>query len=261
MSYLLDRKLKRKKIISALVVGIILVFLFFVRDSVFSGLSYSAQIVFRPFLFLSNSFGEKINNISVYFSSKKSLEQEIRDLKLQLDADSARIVNADSVFAENEKLKEILDRNNEKLNLVLAAILGKPNQSIYDTMIVDVGTNQNIKTGNTVYALGNIPIGRVDTVYEKTAKVILFSASGEKNQVTIKDVSFELVGRGGGNFEMTLPRDAVMQKGDQALLPGINSFVVAIVETVISDPRDSFQKALLVTPTNIEQLRYVEIEK
>jgi len=33
------------------------------------------------------------------------------------------------------------------------------------------------------------------------------------------------------------------------------------VETIISDPRDSFQKALLVSPVNIQEIKFVEVEK
>jgi cell shape-determining protein MreC len=118
-----------------------------------------------------------------------------------------------------------------------------------------------VTTGATVFALGNVPIGRVDLVYENSSRIILFSNPGEKTSVDINDTTFELVGRGGGNFEMNLPRDIDLQKGAQAVLPRVTPHVVATVETIISDPRDAFKKALLVSPVNIKELRFVEIEK
>jgi hypothetical protein len=75
-----------------------------------------------------------------------------------------------------------------------------------------------------------------------------------------KDVFLEIVGRGGGNFEMIIPRDFIILKGDEVVLPGIVPYVVGIVETIISDPRDSFTKALLVSPVNIQELKFVEVE-
>ena len=145
--------------------------------------------------------------------------------------------------------------------MTLAVILAKPNQSPYDTLVIDVGTEQNLEVGDMVFAFGNVPIGRVSDVNQSSSKVVLFSSSGEKIQVLVGDISMEISGRGGGNFEMVLPRDIILQKGDSAILPGIMPYVVGIVETIISDPRDSFQKALLTSPVNIQELKFVEVAK
>ena len=77
--------------------------------------------------------------------------------------------------------------------------------------------------------------------------------------VSAQNLSMELVGRGGGNFEMIMPKDITLQKGDQVALPGIIPHVVAIAETIISDPRDPFTKALLTSPVNIQALKFVEV--
>ena len=60
---------------------------------------------------------------------------------------------------------------------------------------------------------------------------------------------------------MILPRDLEILGGEQVVLPGITPYVVGIVETVISDPRDPFSKALLSSPVNIQELKFVEIQK
>ncbi len=150
--------------------------------------------------------------------------------------------------------------------MILAGILSKPNQSAYDTVIVDAGSNQFVSVGALVFADGNVPIGRVGSVYPSSSKIILFSNPSEQTQVSIssdpkQDVFMQVIGRGGGNFEMILPRDLNLEKGAQVVLPGITPYVVGTVETIISDPRDAFKKALLVSPVNIEMLKFVEIQK
>jgi len=60
---------------------------------------------------------------------------------------------------------------------------------------------------------------------------------------------------------MILPRDFVLEKGNEVVLPGITPYTLGVVETIISDPRDSFQKALLVSPVNIQELKFVEVEQ
>ena len=158
--------------------------------------------------------------------------------------------------------KEILGRKNEGTAVILAAILSKPNQSLYDTLIIDAGVKQGLQTGDLVFAEGNAPIGRVAEIYQNSSKVILFSNAGEKTQAIVagRDVFMEIVGRGGGNFEMILPRDFTLSKGDEVVSTGIMPYILGVVETIISDPRDSFVKALLTSPVNIQELKFVQVE-
>lgn len=263
MSYLLDKKTQRKKFLRIAFGVIFLIILVYFRSSIFSGLAYVAGGVFRPVLIAGNNIGEKFKNLGAYFASKKSLFLENENLKSQILASEADRANYASVVAENESLKEILGRKNEKKTTILASILAKPNQSLYDTLLIDVGISQEIKVGNIVFAGGNVPIGRVAEISANSAKVILFSNPGEKTQAIIseKNISLELVGRGGGNFEIIIPRDLTLQKGDQVVMPGLNPYLLAVVETIISDPRDPFTKALLVSPVNIQEIKFVEIEQ
>lgn len=263
MSYLLDKKEKRKKSIYITLCVIVLVFLFYFRLSVFDGLSYVTGGLFRPVLVFGNNVGEELTNLGSFFVSKSSLYLENKNLQSQIKEEETRMANYNSIVEENDKLKETLGRKKEKTNMILAAILSKPNQSPYDTLIVDIGANKGIKEGKTVFGLGDIPIGKISMVYENSSKVVLFSSPGEKTQVVVgeKDIYLEAIGRGGGNFEIILPRDFKLQKGDQVLMPGINNYVLAIGETVISDPRDPYIKALLKSPLNIQELKFVEIEQ
>jgi rod shape-determining protein MreC len=262
MSYLLDKKIKRNKLLKYLIFVIILFFLIYFRSSVFYGLSYISSVIFRPVLILGNNIGESLSNTSAYFYSKNSLLLENEDLKTKLSEQESRIVNYNSILDENLKIKEIWGRKQEKANMILAGILSKPNKSPYDTLVIDTGTKNGILIGQKVFALGNVPIGRIAEVYANTAKIILYSNPGEKIEVIIsgQDTFMQIVGRGGGNFEMILPRDFVLEKGTEVVLPGITPYVVATVQTIISDPRDSFQKALLASPVNIQKLKFVEVE-
>ena len=208
---------------------------------------------------------------------------ENESLKSQLNESSAKMSNYNSVVDENDKIKEILGRKTETANMILAGILSKPNQSIYGTFIIDAGLDQGITLGQKVFAFGDVPIGRIAEAYGNSSKVILFSNPGEKTEVSVslvpasseaysseayrskrqvsRDVFMEAVGRGGGNFEMILPRDFVVQAGAEVVLPGITPYVLGTVQTIISDPRDAFQKALLASPVNIQELKFVEVEK
>ncbi|MCE9585427.1 rod shape-determining protein MreC [Candidatus Nomurabacteria bacterium] len=262
MSYLLDKKQKRKKMQNIITGVVFLLFLIYFRVGIFNGFSGITHFIFRPVVILGNNIGGKFSNMGAYFSSKKSLNSENENLKMGLDELNARLANYTIVADENIKLKEILGRKNEKVSMTLASILSKPNSSPYDTLIIDAGTNQNIKTGNLVLALGNVPIGKVAEVYANSAKVILFSNPGEKTEVVVagRDAFMNIIGRGGGNFELILPRDFVLENGTEVHLPGMSAYVLAYMQTIVSDPRDSFQKALFTSPVNIQELKFVEVE-
>jgi len=220
------------------------------------------QIIFRPVLILGNNIGEKFSNISSFFYSKNILLENNTNLRLDLNEKETMLSNYNSILAENIQMKEILGRKIEKTNMVISAILSKPNRSLYDTLIIDTGTKDSISEGKRVFAFGNIPIGRIVEVYSDSSKVILFSSPGEKTEVVVsKDIFMQVIGRGGGNFEMNLVKDIVLERGMEVILPGIHPYVLGIVETVISDPREFFQKVLLVSPVNIQELKFVEIEK
>jgi len=145
----------------------------------------------------------------------------------------------------------------------LATILSKPSVSFFDTLIVDVGEKNGVLAGDLVLAYGDIPIGRVSEVYRNTSKITLFSSSGEKTTGIIKgkDIYVEVIGRGGNNFEIILPSDLNIYEGIKILLPDIYPYVFAEVKSIITDPRDLYQKALLVSPINVQEIKFVEIAK
>jgi cell shape-determining protein MreC len=279
MSYLLDKKSQRKKI-SQIALGVVfLVILFYFRAGIWKGLSYVSEIIFHPVLVLGHGVEGKIQDIGAYFVSKSYLYSQNQKLQAEVSFDDARMANYNSVVLDDASLKEILGRTDSKAAMTVAAILSEPNQSPYDTLLIDAGTTQGITIGDTVFALGDVPVGQISDVYPNSAKVILFSNGGETTQATISsstvapsatgtvssavssNIFVSVVGRGGGNFEIVIPKGFVLQTGDQAVLPGINSYVLAIVQKIISDPRDSFTKALLTSPINIEGLKFVEVEE
>ena len=261
--------------------------IFSFRTSIWNGLSKTGEFIFGPVLSFGQTSEYKFSDLYAYFVSKKSLYWQNQDFLEKLKAEDARMANYDSVVSENASLKEILNRKDPQSVLILSDILAKPNQSLYDTLLIDTGTKDGVKTGDTVFAFGNIPIGHVSDVYPDTSKVILFTNPGETTEVVIspkinpatvsattdvtqttatastvpesKNAYVELIGRGGGNFEIDMPKDMVLNPGDQVILPGVKSYVIAIVEKIISDPRNPFNKALLESPVNITGLRFVEV--
>ena len=123
MSYLLDKKEKRKKFFKITIWVVVLLVIFYFKAGVFSGLSYVSQGFFRPVLVAGNSVGGKLKNLGAYFVSKSSLFSQNESLQSQLRDEETRTLNYNTVLAENESLKEILGRVNTKKNMVF---IGQP---------------------------------------------------------------------------------------------------------------------------------------
>jgi cell shape-determining protein MreC len=263
MSYHQDKRIKIKKIqIIILVIIFLFLFLFF-RAGISKNLSYFSHSVFKPVLVLGKNISNNFSNLSFIFSSKKKLLEENRELNLKLNENEFRMINYNSILNENIQLKEILNRKKENISLISATILTKPRNSIYNTLIIDIGYNQGILLGKKVFAWSNIPIGYIAEVEANSSKVILYSSPGEKTEVFIlnKNIFMEITGRGGSNFEMILPKDLFLENGTEIFLPGTNSYLIAKVSKIISDSRDSLQKAILISPVNIQELKFVQVEK
>lgn len=262
MSYLQDKKRKDKKHLRVFLVVIFIALFMFFSATIFNFFSTSTHFVLTPVISLGRRVGNNFGNINVFFTSKKSLIDENNELRNKLLEGEARLANYEALFNENEKIKEILLRKGESRQMVLSGILGNPNQSPYNTLIIDAGTDNGVDVGNQVFAYGDVPIGIVKDVSSRTAKVVLYSTYGEKLSAVLSgsDTFVELIGRGRGNFEVVLPRDFDLANGTSVLLPGIHPYTIALVTDVISDPRDPFKKALLKSPINIFELKFVQIE-
>src|SRR3989344_692271 len=177
MSYLVDKKIKRKKLLQKLLFLVIFFILIYFRSGIIDGASSLAIFVFRPVLVAGNYTGDKFSNLKSYFLFKNSLYLENENLKMKLIEDEAKMANYNSILDENIFLKEILGRKNTKTSVIVSAILAKPNKSFYDTLVIDIGLKQGVKVGDSVFALGNIPIGRIAEVHAYSSKVILFFSS------------------------------------------------------------------------------------
>ena len=138
------------------IVVVVLLFLFYFRNGILNGLSSASHFIFRPVLFVGNSIGNKFQNFGIYFESKKLLNIENENLKLEKNLNEARISNYNTILDENIKLKEILGRISENKKMIVAGILSRPNKSPYDTLIIDIGVKDGAYVGQNVFALGNI---------------------------------------------------------------------------------------------------------
>lgn len=217
----------------------------------------------RPIWKAENSISQNIENNGYVIRTKSSVYHENENL-LKENADlKISMVDYQILKNENIQLKELLGRIPADKKFTISNILTKPNYSPYDTIIIDLGLNSKVVVGDTVYANAEVPIGEVSAVYPDSSLITLYSNPGQVTEamIDISNTSVELVGRGGGNFEMSIPIDLPYTKGSFVFLPNISSEVVAIIQDVISSPNDPIKKVLLSSPVNVQSLKWVFIKR
>lgn len=263
MNYLHDRRNKEKRIaFLPLVIGVVVVGLLFGIGFLYKGTSSFLLGISRPLWSVRDVFKNKFHSYGSYFSSKKQLQIEIDQLREENIKFKLSVVDRNALNDENSKLKEILGRTKE-VNTLLGVVIARPGQSLYDTLIVDVGNDSNLKAGARVFVEGTMVIGYVEEVYGKTAKIAMYSAPGQVSEALSSpaNIPLKLIGRGGGNFEIELPRDIELPVGTSIVSSTIHPYVLGVVGDVTFDPRDPFQTVLVSLPINIQHIKFVEIEK
>lgn len=261
MSYLQDSLKRKKKISYIFFVLFFLVIVILLRGhiysiggSIFSGVGsgiwkagdtvggfFSDTVAgFRNKNYLSNLNGKLIQD-------NESLKRELLDRNI--------------LFNENIKLKEMFGRKNLESKFVLGIILVKPNRSPYDTLVLDVGAKDEIKDGQKVFVDG-INIGTIYEMTDSYSKVKLYSTPKEKIDVVLfgSDVFMQAIGRGGGNFEITVPSGIDVQNGNEIYIPGFVPSILGIVDSTISTPNDPFKKVIVRSTINFNHLKWVEVK-
>ena len=186
-----------------------------------------------------------------------------------------------SLKTENEYLRSMLGKNPESSDMILAGVVERPPRSPFDSLVLDIGSDQDILDGDLVFSDGFYAIGTISSVNEHTSTVSLFSSAGQKIDALINSTSEEskddfstttakkknslfpvlVEGRGGGNFYMKLPKNIKVKVGDPVVWPSTETILLGAVEVVESGDGDAYSQVLFKSPINMNSLRYVQVKK
>jgi rod shape-determining protein MreC len=265
-NYLLHHKEKKQRLFTKTFVAVLLIIVIIIATRIFfpNTLTSSLQFISSSFWKAKNSSIEGIVNSSQLLRSKRSLIFENDNLRTEIKKTGFKLLEFEFLNQENDSLKELLGRKTfDKDNAILSAVLARPKVSPYDTFIIDIGKSSDIQKGDSVFAQGNVFIGKIDEVNKNTSTVKLFSSPGEITQVFIglQNISANAKGRGGGNFIVELPRGSEVEKGDIVTIPNIDIQLFAVVEEIEANPSDPFVTILFKNPVNMNDVKWVQVVK
>ncbi len=244
------RKNKKKINKKIILLIIVLASLFFFGTNIKSFF----QIISLPVLKFKNTIVAPFDNSSQFFKVKENLIEENEKLKKENRNLKIENLTVRSLQQENQSLKKLIDYVQIEDNFVVGQVLNKPPYSPYDTFLIDLGSNQ-VNVGDFVYYL-NVPIGKIEEVYQKTSVVRLFSSADERIFVTISDQQAEAIGIGGGGFVITLPKDLEISEGESIFA---DDLVIGSVDEIKIDETGAFKNIYFRYPFNFNKVDFIEI--
>lgn len=234
-----------------------------IDHATFGTLSRTIHRVGVPVWHFEASVVEVYTRAITTFKSKAGLQEENRRLREEIVRLELASLSTEVLRVQNEDLKELVGRG-ERDEYVAAAILSRPGRTLYDTFIIDVGRKDGITTDALVFAADSVALGVVTQVYADSSVVTLYSMPGRESEVVLNTedpVVAYATGRGGGDFEIHIPRGVSVSEGDVVSLPGLEGSVLGIVGEVSALPADSFQTILVANPVNLRTLRIVGVTR
>lgn len=253
------RKKKRKFVLSGALVALILIVLIFPTFS-FRLIGRPAFYILSPFLKMKAGVIEWRDNIKINFAEKKALQEDNDALREKIMQLETRIALSEAADKENEALKISAE---EKNKFLLAYVIFQPPLTPYDMLIIDSGSENGVKEGMQVSAFGNVLLGYVADVFDDTSKIKLISSFNEETNILLESsgVPAIAIGRGGENFEITLPRPVNVEIGERIITLGKQPLLVGTVEKIEQQTADPFQKILFRLPVNLQYLNQVFLLK
>ncbi len=207
----------------------------------------------------SDNTASALGSIPAYFRGIHALTEERDRLQAELEASRAAVLDRNLIYEENLMLKETFGRLAQP-NALLAAVLVRPPETPYDTLILDVGEQEQVAVGDRVTAGGTMRIGQIDEVFAHTSRARLYSAPGRSHDAFLRgEVPIRVEGQGGGSLRAEVPHDANAQVGDLVSFPGIEPNFALVVEQVDEGRGDSAATIYLRLSANPFSLKYAEV--
>lgn len=248
---------------------IIFSLLFFRSKGSFSSVDSGITRIFSPVgMVFSNSTGG-IRSFFTNLGNIGNLQKEnanLKDKNNQLEAEVARM-SAD--IKETESLKRELGfKNDSGFNTIPAEISFFDPTNVRETVIVDKGKNQGVKTNMAVTSEGTL-IGRVTEVYGNSSKILLITDpfSAIPAELTTIDATGLVQGQVGMGLVINqVPQETDLKKGETIVTSGLGGqypkgLILGTVENVNKQNNSIFQSASLKTLVDFKSIERVQIIK
>ena len=205
----------------------------FIKDTIYRG----SLVVSIPF----KSFG----NVAEYIDEHINLYSNYSELKIENDELKNNISKSDFLELENTQLRKLIEEQvSSSSNLVSARIMLDKQSPYLNSLIINIGSNKNIKNGMAVLDGKNF-IGRIVDVNFFSSRVLLVSDLNSKIPIISEPSAHHAILTGHGENALSLEYlpethnikdgDKIYTSGKEGIFsPGIPIGVVKIENDIVA---------------------------
>lgn len=199
-------------------------------------------------------------------ATRARLSEENRRLRNALLMSSARQTRLQVAAAENERLRGLLGAaQRSRLDVQLAPILDIDLDPTRQRLILDAGSRQGVRMGQTVIDAGGL-VGQIIAVTPGTATVLLITDPDHAVPVTIPRSGVRLIAYGRGRSDQLeladVPRSSDIRVGDTVVTSGLGGrfppgFPVGTIQSLKPDDSRAFLVGVLQPAAQLDRGRDV----
>jgi len=219
------------------------------------------SLIFTQTINSIGSFFSKIGSISTLNQKNDNLSEENLELK-------SKLAQMKELQHENEILKKELNfiQNKDTEKLIPAQIISYSPNSYIRSFKLDKGSKDGVKKNQPVISSGFL-IGIINEVYDNTSDVLFISDTNSLIPVMLQDSRATGLLQGGlqGLIVREIALDSEIQEGEMVITSGYenlpSSIPIGKVTKIISAESEIFQKVMIESPINFNNLEIVFILK
>jgi len=232
------------------------VLLWFLFPALFAGV-FSGAVLLLAFVW--GHLAQTPLTFPEYWQDRTALVSEIETLRDTVTTQSAELAASDYAQTELQAIRNTVGAAGAPL--VLGNIIARPPYTPYDVLVVDVGKDNGVTVGASVYVGAEVVIGTVEAVFANSAVITLFSTPGIHTNAYIvgPQLYAESEGQGNGVLKLSVPQGVALAVGDPVILPGFAAGYIGRISNVTSIATEPVQSAYVTIPVSVQALRYVRI--
>ena len=253
-----------------LTIAICLLSVFLAPDNFLSPVRGLFLKIAYPFEKTFYILGQKSHNFFEIISSISECKKENIELIRENNELLAQIDKLKDQKNENDELRKQLELSpRDEYNLESSLVIGQDPRRAGSWIIIDKGKNRGIEKGMPVIVYNGILIGKIDEVYNDSAKVVLLSDAS--SLVNVSDIETSARGILSGEYGLGLKlgmveQTEILNSGDNVVTSGLGGLMpkgllVGKIEQISNSPDKLFQEAVILPKVKYSNLNLVFVIK
>ena len=212
------------------------------------------------------------NSIRDFFAALTTMQEENKKLKAEVDTLRYANIQMAEIWAENQRLSNLLQYKNEAKNLKLqtAKVIGKNIGDTKDTVLINLGSNAGLRENMAVVNASGL-VGIIDETYPDAARILLITSPRCKVGGIVLRANSRVVGVANGLtggdavLQMSnMARDADIVEGDIVVTSGFGGnhpggLVIGTVSEVSLNVGGLLKQAKIVPTVDFGRLEEVMV--